>query len=91
MKVKRNADGLRRNAQKRREETFEKVDKGIQKLIKENDQSTLIQLLEPLVCLRLGFIRSRMLKSASISFGARAVLRAKRQGLFRLLRLHYES
>lgn len=35
MKMKRNADGLRRNAQKKRQETFEKVDKAIRQLVKE--------------------------------------------------------
>ncbi|MEM7065815.1 MAG: DUF6262 family protein [Cyanobacteria bacterium P01_B01_bin.77] len=35
MKLKRNADGLRRNAEKKRQETFEKVDKAIRKLVKD--------------------------------------------------------
>ncbi|MBT9314133.1 DUF6262 family protein [Leptothoe spongobia] len=40
MKVKRNADGLRRNAEKKRQETFEKVDKAIRKLVKEKKAIT---------------------------------------------------
>jgi len=35
MKVKRNTDGLRQNAQAKRKEAFEKVERGIQQLIKE--------------------------------------------------------
>lgn len=35
MEHKRNIDGLRLNAQKKRKDTFEKIDKGIQQLIKE--------------------------------------------------------
>ena len=40
MKVKRNADGLRRNAQKKRQETFEKVDKAIRQLVKDRKPVT---------------------------------------------------
>lgn len=35
MAVKRSVEGLRRNAQKKRQETFERVEKGIQQLVKE--------------------------------------------------------
>lgn len=40
MAVKRSVEGLRKNAQKKREETFEKVEKGIQRLIKEKRSIT---------------------------------------------------
>ena len=36
MKVKRNTDGLRQNAQAKRKEAFDKVDEGIKTLLKEN-------------------------------------------------------
>ncbi|MEO0378202.1 MAG: DUF6262 family protein [Cyanobacteria bacterium P01_A01_bin.17] len=35
MAVKRSVEGLKKNAEKKRQETFEKVEKGIQRLIKE--------------------------------------------------------
>lgn len=35
LKAKRNTDGLRQNAQKKRQESFDKVEQGIQRLIKE--------------------------------------------------------
>ena len=35
MKIKRNTDGIKRTAQKKREATFQKVEEGIQQLIKD--------------------------------------------------------
>lgn len=46
MKAKRNADGLRRNAQAKRREAFEKVEKGIQQLIKEKRPINFNQVAE---------------------------------------------